>query len=50
MSTGLLFANGATLAEITEATGWQKQHSARLRQHLGKQVRREDRILEERRR
>ena len=41
-------AKGVTLAEIVEATGWQKHTVRGLRQHPGQQGRRDGRILEER--
>ena len=43
-------AKGATLAEIVGSDGLAEAHGARVRQHPGQQGRREDRILEERRR
>jgi hypothetical protein len=43
-------AKGATLDEIMEATGWQKHTVRGFVSILGRQGRREDRVLEERRR
>ena len=43
-------AKGVTLAEIVEATGWQKHTVRGLRQHPGQQGRAEDRVLKELRR
>ncbi|HEY6340184.1 MAG TPA: DUF3489 domain-containing protein [Bryobacteraceae bacterium] len=41
---------GVTLAEIMQATGWQKHIGPGFRQHPSEQGRRENRILKERRR